>query len=136
LWNLLRFSINAGGDADTVFIIDGIDKLPLQVRSSFVDNFLRMEKRLGTGDTRTRVLISSATNDDIMSALAHYPIIDREKERRGMKLSIIVMVYSLIVSRVLKNVVFSRMERTRKSCGRCQRRREVAIFPHGIHAVE
>lgn len=110
IWELLRCSIVAV-DTETIFLIDGIDKLDKRVRSSFLHNFRRIEKEIEasykpssmlndptmiatarpTHNTPMRaadnipmkVLISSETIDDIMSKLAHYLTIDREKERRG-----------------------------------------------------
>lgn len=86
IWDLLRSSI-ISVSTETVFIIDGIDKLDNRVRSSFLENFRQTEKETDESNIPLRVLISSQTINDIMSKLAHYSSIDREKERRGTHLA-------------------------------------------------
>ncbi|KAK4063787.1 hypothetical protein Trihar35433_8495 [Trichoderma harzianum] len=105
-WELLRYSAFEV-DTETLIIIDGVDKLDRHVMSSFLQNLRRLEDELKAGYTSKKteigphhtmsgkrysptgtdthpmkVLISSETIDDIMSKLAHYSTIDREKERR------------------------------------------------------
>lgn len=86
VWDLLKCSVTAAVAFETIFIIDGIDKLDKRVRSSFLDNFNRIEREIDIKSIRMRILFSSETIDDIMSKLAHYSVIDREKERRGTSL--------------------------------------------------
>ncbi|KFZ07221.1 hypothetical protein V501_06676 [Pseudogymnoascus sp. VKM F-4519 (FW-2642)] len=78
LWELVTTLRKANGK--TVFIIDGIDKLGVRARSSFLDRFGGLSKE--DENLSIKVLISSAKNSDIQNVLRHYSSIDREKKRR------------------------------------------------------
>jgi Cdc6-like AAA superfamily ATPase len=82
LWELLETLINGVSAFETVLLIDGIDALKPDSRSSFLTNFLALEKQVQSGAI-IRVLISSRPFSDIQVALAHYDSIEREKERKG-----------------------------------------------------
>lgn len=86
LWGLLKVLIIAS--PGIVLIIDGIDKLELLARTSFLGRLNRLVVDGAGMDTyRLRVLISSGYSDYMRSALAYCLRIDREKERRGEWLS-------------------------------------------------
>lgn len=86
LWGLLKVLIMAS--PGIVLIIDGIDKLALPARASFLDRLDKLETDgAGMGTHLLRVLISSGNSDDIQMALHYYSSIDRERERRGEWLS-------------------------------------------------
>jgi NACHT domain len=78
LWKLLEASITLVQGFETALIIDGIDKLDSNTRSSFLANLAKFAVK-----ETTRVLVSSKTDKDIQHALNDYSSIDREKERRG-----------------------------------------------------
>lgn len=82
LWELLETSITRLSAFETVFLIDGIDALKPDTRSSFLTNFLALEKQVQSSAT-IRVLISPRPFSDIRDALAHYASIERERERKG-----------------------------------------------------
>jgi hypothetical protein len=62
-------------------LLDGIDKLDVHVRSTFLEKFYNIE--METGDLNMRVLMSSETNANIQDALRGYSPMDRDKLRRG-----------------------------------------------------
>ncbi|KFY69520.1 hypothetical protein V496_00173 [Pseudogymnoascus sp. VKM F-4515 (FW-2607)] len=81
LWGLLKVLIMAS--PGIVLIIDGIDKLELPARTSFLDRFDKLETGgAGMGMHQLRVLISSGNSDHMRSAPSHCLSIDRERERR------------------------------------------------------
>uniref|UniRef100_A0A8H7KD73 Nephrocystin 3-like N-terminal domain-containing protein n=1 Tax=Bionectria ochroleuca TaxID=29856 RepID=A0A8H7KD73_BIOOC len=81
LWELLETLITRLSAFETVFLIDGIAALKRDTRSSFLTNFLTLEKQVQSNAT-IRVLISSRPFSDIQIALAHYASIEREQERK------------------------------------------------------
>jgi hypothetical protein len=85
MWQLLATSIMAGPNYETIIIIDGLDTLSVHKRSSFLDNFLKIQKHVQQSTT-IRVFISSRTYPDIEEALAHYSSIEKDKERKGKHL--------------------------------------------------
>lgn len=71
-----------------VLIIDGIDKLELPAKTSFLDRLDKLDTGgAGMDAHMLRVLISSGNSDHMRSAPSHCLSIDREKERRGEWLS-------------------------------------------------
>jgi Cdc6-like AAA superfamily ATPase len=82
LWLLLEASIVAASAYETVVIIDRVDVLRPDIRSSFLSNLVGLEKRIQS-KTIIRVLISSRPYRDIGQTLAHYSSIEKGKERKG-----------------------------------------------------
>ncbi|XEU94786.1 hypothetical protein FSHL1_000070 [Fusarium sambucinum] len=80
LWKLLVASVKATTQLEAVFLVDGIDELDADVRSSFLENFHMLEEQVAP--TSLRVLIYSKVGKDTERVFAHYSTIDREKERR------------------------------------------------------
>jgi Cdc6-like AAA superfamily ATPase len=62
-------------------LLDGIDKLDVHVRSTFLEKFYNVVVEVR--DLNIRVLMSSETNANIRNALTDYSPIDREKLRSG-----------------------------------------------------
>ncbi|KAI1171350.1 hypothetical protein F4777DRAFT_565724 [Nemania sp. FL0916] len=81
LWGLLRLLAISEDNYAPLLVIDGLDKLSLSTRRSFLGGLNRIEEQ-DKKDAYMRVLISSQTQEDIKRALTHYLSIDREKERR------------------------------------------------------
>ncbi|KFX98351.1 hypothetical protein O988_04393 [Pseudogymnoascus sp. VKM F-3808] len=74
-----NFSRVAGVRPKISLLFDGIDKLDVHVRSTFLEKFYNIE--IEAGDLNMRVLMSSETNVKIRDALTDYSAIDREKLR-------------------------------------------------------
>lgn len=82
LWELLEIMITGAPVRETVFLMDAIDELKPEIRSSFLNNFLDLEKQVQSSAT-LRVLISSRPYPDLQQALSHYLMIEPQKERKG-----------------------------------------------------
>lgn len=85
MWELLEILFLVGPNYEAVIIIAGIDKLSLSTRSSFLNNFLELQKTV-QGCATIWVLMSSRTYPDIEKALTHYSSIEKDKERKGKHL--------------------------------------------------
>jgi hypothetical protein len=83
LWMLLDASITECSNREVVILIDGLDELHNDYRTSFLTNFRVFETRVAS-TAGTRVLISSRAFADISDAFFNFPTIEPGKERRGM----------------------------------------------------
>jgi hypothetical protein len=83
-WQLLQLSIMTMPRYEIAIIIDGIDKIGNDASSSFLKQFVLLQKRIQS-KIMMRVLISSRPFSDIRQALTHYPSIEKGKERRGKR---------------------------------------------------
>ncbi|KAI1409855.1 hypothetical protein F5Y13DRAFT_202999 [Hypoxylon sp. FL1857] len=82
LWRLLEAVVKGAPGCETIFLLDGLDELKRDTRSTFLRNFLSLEKRTTSGGATIRVIISSKPYEDIREALAHYTSIEPHKEEK------------------------------------------------------
>lgn len=83
MWQLLEKMITEVSTRETIFLIDGIDVLKPDMRSSFLASPRCLEKQAQSHVT-FRVLISSRPYPELQEFLSHYERIERGKERNGM----------------------------------------------------
>ncbi|KAI3317142.1 hypothetical protein HD806DRAFT_395873 [Xylariaceae sp. AK1471] len=81
LWRVLEAMVTAVPGRETIFLFDGMDSLERAVMSTFLANFLSLERRSAASGAAIRVLISSRPYPYIREALASYASIEPEKER-------------------------------------------------------
>lgn len=106
LWELLEILIIRVPARETIFLIDAMDEVDTETRSSFLNNFLALEKQVQSSAT-LRVLLSSRPYSDLQETLSHYVGIEPEKERKGDNLYTHTIRYSLTtVTECLRTLFF------------------------------